>query len=66
MLRKIAMADSSRRNEIAHQAEADANTYQAKTGAARKTGLDNNADVGSSAEQKFPDASILYNEDLTM
>lgn len=39
---------------IANQAEADLNTYQAKTGAARAQGLDQ-AGINSMAEKKFED-----------
>ncbi len=46
---------------IAHQAEADLNTYQAKTGAARPQGLDQ-AGVNSMAEKKFEDRGAQINQ----
>ncbi|TQV94712.1 hypothetical protein IF1G_06723 [Cordyceps javanica] len=51
---------------IANQAEADLNTYQAKTGAARPQGLDE-AGVNSVAEKRFEDrgARVSYGDELS-
>ena len=51
--------------QIAKQAEADLNTYQAKTGNARRMeGLDD-AGVNSAAENKFENASVQYGDELS-
>ncbi|RFU81005.1 hypothetical protein TARUN_1187 [Trichoderma arundinaceum] len=50
--------------EISRRAEADLNTYQAKTGAARPQGLDD-AGVNSYAEKKFDSANVTYGDDLS-
>ncbi|KAI9155472.1 Protein BTN1 [Paramyrothecium foliicola] len=50
--------------QIAKQAEADLNTYQAKTGNARAQGLDD-AGVNSFAEKKFENASVEYGDELS-
>ncbi|GAB1312512.1 hypothetical protein MFIFM68171_02722 [Madurella fahalii] len=57
--------DKSKLNEIAHQAEQDLNTYQAKTGAGkgRATGLEDFG-VNDLVEDKFPGASVKVGEDL--
>ncbi|KAM3505198.1 hypothetical protein MY10362_003086 [Beauveria mimosiformis] len=51
---------------IANQAEADLNTYQSKTGAARPQGLDE-AGVNSMAENKFEGrgAQVKYRDELS-
>ncbi|KAM3524297.1 hypothetical protein MY4038_007797 [Beauveria bassiana] len=51
---------------IANQAEADLNTYQSKTGAARSQGLDE-AGVNSMAEKKFEGrgAQVNYGDELS-
>ncbi|KAJ4158119.1 uncharacterized protein LMH87_008659 [Akanthomyces muscarius] len=51
---------------IANQAEADLNTYQAKTGAARAQGLDQ-AGINSMAEKKFEDrgAQVTQGDELS-
>lgn len=51
-------------NRIAHQAEADLNTYQAKTGEARNQ-ADDVAGVRSNVENKFPGADVRYGDDLS-
>lgn len=50
---------------IAHQAEQDLNTYQAKTGTGkgRATGLEDFG-VNDLAENKFPGASVKVGENL--
>ncbi|KAM0255335.1 hypothetical protein ACHAQJ_005852 [Trichoderma viride] len=50
--------------EISRRAEADLNTYQSKTGAARPQGLDD-AGVNSYAEKKFDSATVTYGDDLS-
>ena len=50
--------------QISKQAEADLNTYQAKTGNARPQGLDD-AGVNSYAEKKFENASVQYGDELS-
>jgi hypothetical protein len=59
------MTDSNKLNEIAQQAERDANTYNSKTGAARRTGLDEDSGVNTASEQKFPGSKVVYGEGLT-
>lgn len=50
--------------EISKQAEADLNTYQAKTGEARRFGVD---DAGANTYQaeKFPGAEVQQDDDLS-
>ncbi|KAF7560494.1 hypothetical protein G7046_g3653 [Stylonectria norvegica] len=50
--------------QIAKDAEADLNTYQSKTGKARREGLDD-AGVNSNAEKKFDGAKVTYGDDLS-
>ncbi|KAL7944015.1 hypothetical protein V8C42DRAFT_94955 [Trichoderma barbatum] len=50
--------------EISRLAEADLNTYQAKTGAGRSQGLDD-AGVDSNVEKKFDSATVTYGDDLS-
>ncbi|KAL6862227.1 hypothetical protein J3F83DRAFT_745455 [Trichoderma novae-zelandiae] len=50
--------------EISRRAEADLNTYQAKTGAARPSTLDD-AGVDSNVEKKFDSANVTYGDDLS-
>ncbi|TLS23163.1 uncharacterized protein PpBr36_06752 [Pyricularia pennisetigena] len=52
-------------NKIAHQAEADLNTYEAKVGHDFRTGANFDAGVDTKAENKFPGAEVRYGEDLT-
>lgn len=49
--------------KIAEQAEADLNTYQAKTGEARPQGLAD-AGVNTESERKFPSSEVSYGDDL--
>ncbi|KAH7130984.1 hypothetical protein EDB81DRAFT_660161 [Dactylonectria macrodidyma] len=51
-------------DQIAHQAETDLNTYQAKTGSARPQGLDD-AGVNATAERKFDGAQVEYGDELS-
>ncbi|KAM0325695.1 hypothetical protein ACHAQA_006995 [Verticillium albo-atrum] len=51
-------------NDVAAGAEADLNTYQSKTGAAREQ-ADDAAGVRSNAENKFPGADVKYGDDLS-
>lgn len=51
-------------NKIAQAAEADLNTYQAKTGAGRVE-ADDPAGVRSMPENKFPGADVKYGDDLS-
>ena len=50
--------------EISRQAEQDLNTYQAKTGEARRFGVD---DAGANTYQaeKFPGAEVTQDDDLS-
>ncbi|KAL7813576.1 hypothetical protein V8C44DRAFT_49542 [Trichoderma aethiopicum] len=50
--------------KIARQAEADLNTYQAKTGAARPPS-NNDAGVDTNVEKKFEGANVAYGDDLS-
>ncbi|KJZ77138.1 hypothetical protein HIM_03459 [Hirsutella minnesotensis 3608] len=50
--------------QISQQAEADLNTYQAKTGAARPQGLDD-AGVNSYADKKFATGQVTYGDELS-
>lgn len=50
--------------DIANQAEADLNTYEAKTGAG-KTSVNDEAGVDSRVETKFPGAEVKYGQDLS-
>ncbi|KAH0489883.1 hypothetical protein TgHK011_001375 [Trichoderma gracile] len=50
--------------EISRQAEADLNTYQAKTGAARPSS-NNDAGVDTNVEKKFESANVAYGDDLS-
>lgn len=50
--------------EISRQAEADLNTYQAKTGAARPS-ANNDAGVDTNVEKKFESANVAYGDDLS-
>ncbi|KAF3356159.1 hypothetical protein VdG1_06487 [Verticillium dahliae VDG1] len=51
-------------NRIAADAEADLNSYQAKTGEAREQ-ADDAAGVRSIPENKFPGADVKYGDDLS-
>lgn len=55
-------ASSEELQKIIHQAEADLNTYQAKTGEAREQ-YDDPAGVRSLNENKFPGANVKYQGD---
>nr|WNZ75410.1 hypothetical protein [Trichoderma harzianum] len=50
--------------EISRRAEADLNTYQAKTGNARPQ-ADDDAGVNSYVEKKFDSANVSYGDDLS-
>jgi hypothetical protein len=50
--------------DIAHQAERDLNTYQAKTGNARGNDI-GEAGVDTRAEKHFPGAQVSYEPDQT-
>jgi hypothetical protein len=50
--------------QIAKNAEADLNSYQAKTGNARSQGLDD-AGVNSMADKKFENAGVQYGDELS-
>lgn len=50
--------------DIAAQAERDLNSYQAKTGHARSTGLDD-AGVDSMSEKRFPGSEVKYHPDIS-
>lgn len=50
--------------EISRRAEADLNTYQAKTGNARRQ-ADDDAGVNSYVEKKFDSANVSYGDDLS-
>jgi len=50
-------------NAIAVEAEASVNTYQAKTGRARRTAGD--GPVDTTVEKRFPGAEVKYGEDLS-
>ncbi|PTB63135.1 hypothetical protein BBK36DRAFT_1144194 [Trichoderma citrinoviride] len=50
--------------QISRQAEADLNTYQAKTGAARPPS-NNDAGVDVNVEKKFEGAEVAYGDDLS-
>ena len=53
--------------EIARKAEADLNTYQSKTGAARPQGIDENTGINTYAEKKFENngAAIEAGDELS-
>ena len=51
-------------NDIAKQAEADLNTYQAKTGTAPK-GLGEGGANAALAERKFESAKVLQDDELS-
>lgn len=50
--------------EISKQAEADLNTYQAKTGEARAFGVDD-AGANTLQAEKFPGAEVQHDDDLS-
>jgi hypothetical protein len=50
--------------EISRRAEADLDTYQSKTRAARPQGLDD-AGVNSYVEKKFDSTTVSYGDDLS-
>ncbi len=56
--------DTSEFTKIAERAEADLNTYQSKTGAARPQGLDE-AGVNSFSEKKFPSSEVSQGDELS-
>ena len=51
--------------QISKKAEQELNTHQAKTGEARREGLDPGAGVNSYVEKTFPGAEVKYGEGLT-
>lgn len=56
--------DKKQLDEIARQAEADLNTYQAKTGVARPE-ADDAAGVRTMPEGKFENVDVKYGDDLS-
>lgn len=61
---KIMAPTKEELNSIASQAERELNTYQAKTGVARGTDIDE-AGVDTRVEKKFPGAEVRYHPEMS-